>query len=556
MSRPGSSCTDRQNRAHARTIVTDLVCGSALILATGAAAVVGDAFTGRPFEDAAILLRYSQHVAEGLGVVWNSGGRPTYGATDTLFMLLVAVLRALGLPLVLSARVLDFVASSAIAVICCCTTRRWFHVGLVGLLPGLLLAVGPGWYFTRAAFGTPVFALAVCLVFLGAVRLVIGVTPTLPRMWALSCFVVVLARPEGIVVVGLLAPGVLVLAKEHRRAIAVALVTMFIAPSIAYFAFQWIYFGHPLPVPFYKKGGGKLYWSGLRASRLAVVHWLAPMGGAYILPVVSQRHRSQVLALGIIPIGGFTLVWLFLSPETNYASRFQYPALVMFAASIPVLWHLNRSALQGWRTEHRDFHRGLDILALVAVMGMLVSLTLDSSHLTFEAVDGNADVGAHMARFSRGGLLLATSEAGLLPLISGWRTLDLWGLNDFVIARHGLSAAYLEQQDPAVVMLHEFPRPGGGFVDPVSLGPAWTRMTVTTNRYIETHDYVLVASFGNRIELWKYWVRNSAPGASQLAAAIRQVQVYRTADGSFPDLLKSPPVFASLQAGAGHGGPH
>jgi thymidine kinase len=31
-------------------------------------------FSARPFEDAAILMRYSQHVAEGHGIVWNVGG--------------------------------------------------------------------------------------------------------------------------------------------------------------------------------------------------------------------------------------------------------------------------------------------------------------------------------------------------------------------------------------------------------------------------------------------------------------------------------------------------
>jgi len=39
---------------------------------------------GRPEEDAAMLLRYSKHFAEGRGIVWNVGEPPVDGATDFL----------------------------------------------------------------------------------------------------------------------------------------------------------------------------------------------------------------------------------------------------------------------------------------------------------------------------------------------------------------------------------------------------------------------------------------------------------------------------------------
>ena len=39
-----------------------------------------------PFEDAAMLMRYSQHLAGGHGIVWNIGEKPVDGATDFLFM--------------------------------------------------------------------------------------------------------------------------------------------------------------------------------------------------------------------------------------------------------------------------------------------------------------------------------------------------------------------------------------------------------------------------------------------------------------------------------------
>jgi arabinofuranosyltransferase len=53
-----------------------------------------------PWEDAAMLLRYSENLAAGHGIVWNVGEPPVDGATDFLFMLLVAFARRLGAELI------------------------------------------------------------------------------------------------------------------------------------------------------------------------------------------------------------------------------------------------------------------------------------------------------------------------------------------------------------------------------------------------------------------------------------------------------------------------
>ena len=49
-----------------------------------------------PAEDAAILMRYARHLAQGHGIVWNVGEAPIDGATDFLFMAAMAALAALG----------------------------------------------------------------------------------------------------------------------------------------------------------------------------------------------------------------------------------------------------------------------------------------------------------------------------------------------------------------------------------------------------------------------------------------------------------------------------
>ena len=62
-----------------------------------------------PFDDAFITLRYSRHLADGLGPNWNSEGR-VEGYTTFLWMGTLAGLAKLGVDLVLAVRVLNVLA--------------------------------------------------------------------------------------------------------------------------------------------------------------------------------------------------------------------------------------------------------------------------------------------------------------------------------------------------------------------------------------------------------------------------------------------------------------
>ena len=68
---------------------------------------------GRPEEDAAMLMRYSRHLAAGHGIVWNIGEKPVDGATDFLFMVVLAAVHGLGLSLETSARAIGLFAHAA-----------------------------------------------------------------------------------------------------------------------------------------------------------------------------------------------------------------------------------------------------------------------------------------------------------------------------------------------------------------------------------------------------------------------------------------------------------
>ncbi|HNO95736.1 MAG TPA: hypothetical protein PKJ84_16270, partial [Anaerolineales bacterium] len=108
-----------------------------------------------PFEDAAMIMRYSQHLAGGHGIVWNIGEHPVDGATDFLFMVAAAGLIKLGLTVGQAVRGIGF-ASHLLTVLLIYWTNRRVHNGniLFSFLSGLYLVVGTGLSYVSAYFGT------------------------------------------------------------------------------------------------------------------------------------------------------------------------------------------------------------------------------------------------------------------------------------------------------------------------------------------------------------------------------------------------------------------
>ncbi|MCS6923078.1 MAG: hypothetical protein NZM10_01740, partial [Fimbriimonadales bacterium] len=91
-----------------------------------------------PAEDAAMLMRYALHLAQGHGIVWNIGEPPVDGATDFLFMALVAALIQRGISPEGATRLLNFVAHLATVFLV-----YWLGRRLVG---------APMWSAALAAF--------------------------------------------------------------------------------------------------------------------------------------------------------------------------------------------------------------------------------------------------------------------------------------------------------------------------------------------------------------------------------------------------------------------
>jgi arabinofuranosyltransferase len=262
--------------------LTDLLISLLLIVFTLFYAWRYVDFTIPPFEDAAMLMRYAQHLAGGHGIVWNIGEHPVDGATDFLFMAASAMFIKLGLTVGQSIRGVGFVSHLLTVLIVYWVNRRLHNANIfTSLFSGLYLAVGTGLSYVAAYFGTPFFALAAASTWTLGLLLIKWHPPERsergdegPPFWlslafAVSGLVTGLIRPEGVILASLILLAVVIMRGPRNSTSIIAIFGVtFLMLGGSYFLWRWDYFGYPLPNPFYKKGDGGLHWDSFHNSLL------------------------------------------------------------------------------------------------------------------------------------------------------------------------------------------------------------------------------------------------------------------------------------------------
>ncbi|KAA0276863.1 MAG: hypothetical protein EDM79_06200 [Chloroflexi bacterium] len=490
-----------------------------------------------PFEDAAMLMRYAQHLAAGHGIVWNIGEPPVDGATDFLFMVASAGLIKLGLSVGQSVRGIGF-ASHLLTVLIIYWTNRRIHNGSIpaSFISGLYLAVGTGLSYVSAYFGTPFFALAAASTWTLGLNLM---KEPQPRWWlslafALSGLVMGLIRPEGVILASLILLSI-VLMRGLNNSLSIIIVfgAVFLTLGGFYFLWRWDYFGYPLPNPFYKKGEEGWDWAAFNSSLLNALRLCLPVAFAFIVAFRSKETTKTAIAY-LVPILGFAAAFGLISDEMNYGARFQYAIVPIALMSwIPLIGHLRFEALDQIQVRERAAY----IVALMGLAGGIVyyswfqncflALHQQSCDRPYER-DGRLEMAQMLSDFRGKGYLVATTEAGLIPYYSGWDAIDTWGLNDQFIAHNGLTAEYLDSKKPHIIMFHDYYSP---LVPPrlteANLAQRWFNMTILLKTYAEDNGYVLASVFGDSpYDTHYYYVRPDFEDSERLVKRISEFRDY------------------------------
>jgi len=519
--------------------ILDFFALAILMILTGFFAARLVNFAIPPMEDAAMLMRYAENLAQGQGIVWNVGEPPLDGATDFLFMVIIALVCRIGFTVETAVRLVTIISHFATVGLIYAGMRNVQRSGIVpAFLSALYFAVGPGLFLSAAYFGTPLFAFGVALAWLFAQRLLSpeGRTVRAYVSFSVVCLATSLVRPEGTLICAfmLAAVGILIPRREFWRLTAV-FGGIFLLLGGTYFLWRWHYFGHPLPNPFYKKGGGHLYLVALKSSLRNSFSLAVPFIPMFLLAVRSRKSLRKGIAF-LIPIVGATCMWILLSDEMNFGARFQYPILALYVLSwyplirgLPEEYGLPNSATL------TAMQKVAIVSAVVTVLGFVFRPHILKSRQITYTNDGRYDIGVMLRQYADRGYTIATTEAGLLPLYSRWRAIDTWGLNDRWIARNGcITYDYLVQQKPDIIMWHEFfsPRHPPSGKAGIGFGIPWFQQVMTLKQYAEKHDFTLAAVFGRSPDdTHYYYIRPDLLEHDEIVQAIRSTPYRWFGDG-------------------------
>ena len=428
-----------------------------------------------PMEDAAMLLRYSQHLATGHGVRWSLNQAPVDGATDFLFMVFVAaVSRFAHIDVVAASRCVNIAAQFASIVLIYRGARSLNANCWLATAAALYLIAGPFIPLTNACFGAPVFALFLLVCWHFALRYALE-EPSWRNAFLTALFGLLagLTRPEGVLIAMLLLIATLYLARistnvssrpERRVAqrpagttatnLILAYALIFGVLGTSYFIWRWHYFGYPLPNPFYIKGNGHLYPSSVRHAAVNLVTLLLPW--LPLLPLgwlsASTRRLTNALLIILVP---FTLMWILLSNANNHLDRFQYAIVPLALSTLPAL---GAPFIRGYIADEWDANSSIARALKSAAFLAIFAATFYVSRITeySETAWGMRTFAQRLAPLASRGYTMAVTEAGALPLYSDWNTVDIIGLNDSYIAHHHqqINDAYLDRTHPELIMVH------------------------------------------------------------------------------------------------------
>ena len=219
------------------------------------------------FDDSYMFLRYANNILAGHGHAWNPHGEQTYGSTSLLHVGVVTSLK-LCLPRLTDARLL-LVASAipgaitlVVLVITCaqCSAHPLLHRQYLlwgGLLLPVLVFDGTLRYHQQTGMDTMLAVLCNALLILCTMRLVSQGSMRRVVPVVLLSYLTFLARPDNGVYATLFPVlSIVLLGSGPRRKLTAVFLSSMIAVLLIDGAAKWLFFGSPLPLPFYAKQHG------------------------------------------------------------------------------------------------------------------------------------------------------------------------------------------------------------------------------------------------------------------------------------------------------------
>ena len=391
-----------------------------------------------PAEDATILFQYSDNWAATKQITYYAGGPRVEGATDFLWMAVLAAFRMLHVAPFWATAAINVVAAFTIAYLLLLLAGKSVTLWRL-LIPIGLITVMPQFGAALAGFSVLPFSALILLAAFFFYRkrdVALG----------LSCFFLCLFRPDGTVFAVPLIAFRIFAGREGvlRRLLIYA--SVFALPGLLYFRWRWHYFGEFLPLPFLVKGDTPRFLGiALGTSNIDILKYLVfdTVLLAFVLGSSRLRVRANaqlLLSLGIVP----SMFYAAMRLDQDIADRFFAYLVVCAAVLVAINW--------------QDLRLTKSRAVVVFAASWLVCLSLQwLSGMSRFFSDGYKNTVVAISQELHGihpNGTLALSEAGRIAYFSGWPTVDMWGLNTPEFAHHLLTSKDIQRVSPDLLVLY------------------------------------------------------------------------------------------------------
>ncbi|MCH2535236.1 MAG: hypothetical protein MK008_12400 [Bdellovibrionales bacterium] len=415
-------------------------------------------FKGHLHEDAYILYIYAEHLAKGFGISYYQGGPPAEGATDFLWMVLLAGFNKVGINSGIGALILNALGISGSGFILSrlinynfSFTKKYQSL-IKDFLLSVILVISPIACASYAGFSTAFytfFVILTCFIIIFKKNIlwtapIIGLT-------------LGLIRPDGVILgVGFALVGLFLVYKQrndlHKYLLSSAISLLL---GIIYFYWRSNYFGYLLPLPLYVKSSSNDFLPGLIDNINWIKFNLIIVISALFILIQKYKTNSLEFLIAMPSLTLFTALF-FASQSQNISFRFQSPLLITLLFIICL--HANKiSDLKFYILKQNKAFKYVSLFFITLVVfnqfnkyfketKFIVRFNLETDYINYFPF--------HLRDYVSSKNTIALTEAGRFAYWLKGKKVDLVGLNTSDTAIKKPSVDYLEKQNPDLIFIH------------------------------------------------------------------------------------------------------
>ena len=382
-----------------------------------------------PAEDASILFRYSENLADTGVISYNTNGNPTEGATDFLWMIILSVCYFFGLNTFFASILINLLSLYMIVNI----IRK--HYSLSKIETYGLFFLHFSITHTYAALG----GFSVLFVELFLVLVVVNFLKKNVFNTLLFSFIGCLIRPDFILF--MIIPNIVNLL-ENFNLKHIKYFVLFFVLGLIYFYSRYIYFDLFLPLPFYIKNQWS-FLNNLEWGRQIII--LSPVVLILFFTKFTKIFKKSVLIIASIAI--FATAYYtnqILYQNIGYRFYFYFPILLIF-----IIYEIQLDIDNSKKVAK-------NIILIISFLSIIINFSQKFSSFNF--VNKKTDLYVFAKELDNINkdvkLSLATTESGLIPYYSRINTIDLFGLNTKEFAKKPADGLLLLKNNFDIIIIN------------------------------------------------------------------------------------------------------